>query len=180
LGLIGLLAVLPGCPLAPDSDNGHEKPTRLTYPRNTPEDTIRRQGQIWEQQRLPEYEEILHDQFEFYVLDLDANDYPWIVDGFWGRTDEIDMAKNMFDDNFSGAEQPVESISFQYDILGQRTTTDGDGNPIVEITANAVVTVLVGPSDGWISDTRFIFDVIEDPDEPGLYQIKRQQEVEKI
>jgi hypothetical protein len=180
LGLLGLLIVLPGCPLTPDETGGGGDDTRLTETRETPDGTIRRQGQIWAQRRYQEYTEILHDKFEFYIFEGDAIDFPWLEADFWTRTVELEMASNMFDENFSGDEPPVDQIKFDYNILIQRDTFDGDGNPIVEITADAIAEVLIGPHDGWSSDTRFVFDVVEDPDEPGLWQIKRQQEIEKL
>ena len=177
LGLFGLLVILPGCPLSPDSDDGGPPVDTRLPERNSIENTIERQSLIWRQKKLREYEEILHDQFVFYVRDDDAAQLPWVENGFWERTIELEIASNMFDANFSGAEQPVDSIEYSYNTLNERPLTDSQGNVIgATVTVDAVVQILVGPDTGWVADTRLEFDVVQDPNEPGLYQIIRQQE----
>ena len=177
LGLFGLLLVLPGCPFSPDGGTSNKQDTRFTAERNSIEGTIDWVAQAWTQKRLPEYEQVLHTDFEFFIRDDDAEQFPWVPDGSWGRTEELDIARNMFNENFSGEERPVDTIEFNYTITNTRNITDAQGQVIaVEVRCDADVKVLVASDTGWLSDTRFEFTVVEDPDEPGLYQIIEQRE----
>ena len=178
LALLGLLVSLSGCPLTPDDSSGPGDTTRFTARRNSPEGAIEWVAQAWAQKRLPEYQQVLHDEFEFFIRDDDAGEFPWMTGNSWGRTEELDIAKNMFDENFDGEEaRPVDTIEFEYRIINQRNLLDGNQNVIgVEITCDADVTVLVSADTGWLSNTRFIFEVVPDPDEAGLYQVWKQRE----
>lgn len=180
LALSALLLVLPGCPLSPDSDNGGGEPTRLDE-RNTIQGTLNRLAQVWEQKNYTELEKLLHDQYEYFIRDDDADEFPWLGEAdSWGRTTELGFAANMFDANFTGESPPVDSITWDFDILLQRDTVDNEGKPVTEVTTDAIIQVLTGPNDGWRSDTRFIFDIVADPQAPGLFQIKTQREVRKL
>jgi len=180
LSLIGLLVLLPGCPLSPDKDEGDPPPDSREIIRDSVDGALGRLAQVWVNQDLRGYEDILHTGFRFYIRDDEALDFPWLTTPYWGRTEELDFAANMFDANFSGENPPVQSIEWTFNILNKVATTDIDGEPVTEVTTDAVITVLTGPADGWSSDTRFIFDVIADPNQEGLFQIKRQQEVLKL
>lgn len=177
LGLAGLLVSLSGCPLTPDDSSTPPGGTRFTATRNSPEGAIEWVAQAWAQKRLPEYQEVLHDEFEFFIRSDDIDDFPWVPDGSWGRTEEIDIARNMFDENFSGEERPVDTIEFDYRIIDQRNLLDGNQQVIgVEITCDADVTVLVAADTGWLSNTRFVFEVVPDPGKPDLWQVWKQRE----
>lgn len=175
LGLASLLLLLPGCPLSPDSDDG-PPPTEIRLDRSTVRETINWVATVWSNKLYDEYEMVLHDEFEFYPKAVDASDLPWLEGQSWGRTVELAMAEHMFDPNYSnpGADA-VQTIDMDFSILNE--TPQGDNTTRVDCTAN--ILVMVGPQDGFLSDTRFIFDVVPDPDEPGLFQIRRQEEVER-
>lgn len=180
LALFALLIVLPGCPLSPDDESGGNQDTRLDD-RNTILGTLNRLAQVWEQKNYQELEKLLHDGYEYFIRDDDADEFPWLGEAdSWGRTTELGFAANMFDANFTGQNPPVESIAWDFQILLQRDTVDDQGNPVTEVTTDAIIEVLTGPNDGWRSDTRFIFDIVADPRAPGLYQIKTQREVRKL
>jgi hypothetical protein len=179
-GLVGLVLLLPGCPLSPDKDEDKRPIDTRPIERTSVEGALGRLAQVWVLKDFPGYEELLHPGFRFYVRDDEADEFPWLPNPFWGRTEELDFATNMFDPNFTGENPPVLSIEWTFEIVTSRVTTDIDGETVTEVQTDADITVLTGPSDGWRSDTRFMFDVIEDPDQPGLYQIKRQQEVLKL
>ncbi|HMB70941.1 MAG TPA: hypothetical protein VKU85_16620 [bacterium] len=179
--MLGLLLLLPGCPLSPDKDDGGGDPDDTReIPRDSVRGALARLEQVWEQKDFRGYEDLLHTGFRFYIRDDEASDFPWLPNPYWGRTEELDFASNMFDTNFTGENPPVQSIEWEFNVLNEVITTDVDGESVTEVTADAIITVLTGPSDGWRSDTRFIFDVIADPDEEGLFQIKRQAEVLKL
>lgn len=180
LALFGLLAYLPGCPLSPESDSGGPKEDTRLVERNTIDGTLQRLTQVWEQKLYREYELLLHTEFTFWILDEDAVALPWLPEPFWGRTEELDFASNMFDPNFTGANPPVQSIEWDFNVLNVRPTTDASGAPVTEVTTDASITVLSGPNDGFRSDTRFVFDIVKDPNNADLFQIKRQQEVLKL
>jgi hypothetical protein len=178
-GLLGLLVTFSGCPLTPDDSGGGSTDVRFTAQRNTIEGTLLWVAQSWEQKRFPEYQQVLHDQFEFFPRDDDLIDFPWLQGASWGRTDELDIARNMFDANYSGQERPVDTVEFKYTITDQRNVLDANQNVIgVEVRCDADVTVLIAADNGWFSDTRFVFLVVEDPRNPGLYQIKEQREIQ--
>lgn len=177
LGLIGVLVCVSGCPLTPDDSGPPDVETRFTAKRNTVLGTIEWVAQAWAQKRIQEYQQVLHDEFEFFIRDDDIDDFPWLPGDSWGRTEELDIAANMFNKDFSGTEQPVDTIEFEYTVLSQDNIYDVNQNVIgVAVTCDADVTVLVAADTGWLSRTRFIFEVVPDPDEPGLYQIWKQRE----
>jgi hypothetical protein len=168
---------MSGCPLTPDDSSGGDPGTRFTAKRNSPEGAIEWVAQAWAQKRLPEYYQVLHDEFEFFIRSDDVDDFPWLPGDSWGRTEELDIARNMFDESFDGEERPVDTIQFEYIIISQRPILDVNQNVIgTEITADADVTVLVAADTGWLSNTRFVFEVVPDPDEPDLFQIWKQRE----
>jgi hypothetical protein len=176
-GLLGLLLTFSGCPLTPDDSSGPPPDARFTAERTSIRGTLEWVAQAWAQKRYPEYQQVLHDEFEFFPRDDDLIDFPWIPGDSWARTDELEIARNMFDPNYTGDERPVDTIEFSYQVLSERDVPDGNGNVVVEVTCNADVTVLVATDLGWFSDTRFIFEIVADPHNPGLYQIKSQREV---
>jgi hypothetical protein len=179
LTLCGLVLFLPGCPLSPDDDPGDDPgPTNLREP-STPAYVVERLAQVWSFQIYDELAKLLHEGYRFYPLDTDADQMPWLVGDFWGRTDELNFASNMFDDNFSGAQPAVDSIDWTFSILSQRETTDATYGPVTEVTATAVITVLTAPDEGFSSDTKFIFLMIKGayPGQPSWYQILEQREV---
>jgi hypothetical protein len=174
MGLIGLVVAASGC------DDGTD-PSHYPIPdhnaRHTIEGTIEWFAQSWAQRRFPEYQEVLHDQFEFLVRDDEVNDFPWLPSSGWGRAIELEIARNMFDDNLVGQVRPVEMIDFQYRVIDQSNIEDAQQHVIaVEVTCDVNLSVLVSPNDGWHTDTRFVFEVVADPGYPGLYQIKKQRE----
>jgi hypothetical protein len=173
MGLAGLVIVGPGCILTPDSGD-EPSDTRIVNERNTVRGTILRQGEIWQKKRLTELEDILHPEFTFYIRDDDASDLPWVIDGFWYRNVELEIAANMFDPEFSGETQPVDTIEYTYRVLSDTPIAGGS-----LVTADADARVLVGPDTGWFSDTRFEFEVVPDPDQAGLFQIRLQREVRR-
>jgi hypothetical protein len=181
LSLVVLLLLLPGCPLSPDKEDKSPPVDTRPIERTSVDGALARLAQVWELKDYPGYEEILHTGFRFYILDEDAIDFPWLPEPFWGRTEELDFAGNMFDAEFSGESPPVLSINWEFKILTDpRQTTDADGETVLEVQTDATIEVLTGPTDGWRSDTRFVFDLIQDPQDARLFQIKRQQEVSKF
>ena len=79
----------------------------------------------------------------------------------------------MFDPDFSSPEaEPVQSIDMDLYVLS--TAEPGDGRVLVDCTST--VLVLVGPDDGFFSDTRFFFTLVSD----GKYlRIRRIEEIER-
>ncbi len=171
LGLVGMLVVVSGCPFSPDSGKDNDGDTRIP-PRTSVNGAIAQYAYVWTEQRLPEYEALLHDDFEFYpqVQDL----FPWMTEDSWARTEEIGMARNMFDDAFVSQENgnSIDSIDMDIEILSQTDTADG-----TVVLTHATAQVLWAENSGAFSDVRFEFLVVPDPDEAGQYQIKEQREL---
>jgi hypothetical protein len=175
LGLTSLLLFLPGCPLSPDDDPGEPPPDDIRLDRSSVDGAIEWVATVWSNKLYDEYEMVLHDQFEFFPKAVDAGDLAWMQGDSWGRTIELAMAEHMFDPNYSNPDaEAVQTIDMDFSILNR--TPRGD---TTTVDCTSVIQVMVGPNEGFISDTRFFFDVVPDPDEPGLYQILRQEEVER-
>jgi hypothetical protein len=175
LGLTSLLLFLPGCPLSPDSDDDPPE-VEIRLDRSSVDETINYVATVWSNKLYDEYEMVLHDQFEFFPRAVDAGDLPWMPGESWGRSIELAMAEHMFDPNYASPEaEAVQSIDMDFTILNR--TPQGGDTTRVDCTAN--ILVMVGPNEGFLSDTRFLFDVVPDPDEPGLFQVYRQEEIER-
>jgi hypothetical protein len=82
----------------------------------------------------------------------------------------------MFDPDFSGAQDPIDVIEINLTELSRRTLP---GN-IVEVTCTQQGRVLTDTNDGWSFDTRTLLEIVPDPDETGLFQIKKETEIEAV
>jgi hypothetical protein len=81
---------------------------------------------------------------------------------------------HMCDPHFVGANPPVQSIHAAYNLLSRQDTPPG----IHKLWADAVLTVLTGPMDGFSVDTRLVFTLAEQAD--GHLRIRTIREVEKL
>ena len=108
--------------------------------------------------------------FRYYIRDDDAEEFPWVSNGWWGYDDESGMLANMMNPDFSGAERPVDTIEMQYTITHQADLADG----LVSLRLDADIKVLVAPRTGWLSDTRFEFVLV--PGADGFYRIRSIRE----
>lgn len=179
VGLLALLLFLPGCPFSPTDDDGGDGGT--VPERKSVNGAIELYAYAWTNQRYDIYEQLLHPEFEYFPQNEDLIDFPWLQGDSWVRTDELQMAKNMFDDNYqpvadsTGATPAgtVDSIDMKITVTGQRDDPQGGGT-IVD--AQAIATVLYVDGNGARSEVRFEFLVVRDVDEPLLYQIREQRE----
>jgi len=169
LGASGCLFSPTPVPPGPCTGDDCRAPTRDTI-----DGVLRVYEFAWQQKRLPEYEQLLHARFEYFPQEDDVGDLPWLQGSSWGRTDELRMAANMFNPEFLSEEtgESVDSIEMTLTTTLERATPDG-----VEVTTDADIQVLWSASSGAFSRVRFVFLVVEDPDEPGLFQIRRQDEL---
>jgi hypothetical protein len=168
-----LFFVLPGCLSNPDDD---PVPVPPVIVRTSVDKTIEYFEYVWRHKMYTEYNDLLHDQFEFFPLERDATDFPWMTGSSWSRTQELDIAAHMFDPNFSGQENPIDSIEFDLTELSRRDL----GNSRTEVTCTQQGRVLTAQNDGWSFDTRVQLEIVPDPDEPGLFQIIRQTEIDAV
>jgi hypothetical protein len=118
------------------------------------------------------YEALLDAEFEFFPLDRDADDFPWLPGNSWPRTVEIEIIAHMFDPDFYGQENPVDAIEATMAILAQRPVGDGR----IEITTTMRGSVLTSSNDGWSFDTRLVFEVIP---RNGFLRILKITEIEQ-
>ena len=175
VGLIALLLVLPGCPLSPEGDNGGGGDGNDRIPERTSiRGAIDLYAYAWQRKELTLYQQLLHDEFEFVPYSEDGTDFSWIPEDGWGRTVELDIAAHMFDDAFASSEtgETIATIEMTLSIQDERTV-EGE----VLVTTAADILVLSPQSNGHRSDVRFVFTVVGDSDEPGKFQIKRQEEL---
>lgn len=111
--------------------------------------------------------------FEFCPRAMDVYSLPWLEGDCWDYEAEIAIITHMFDPNYSSPEaKPVQSIDMQVYILS--ITESGDGSTVVDCTTT--VLVMVGPRDGFLTDTRLLFTLVSD----GQYlRIQRIEEIER-
>jgi hypothetical protein len=174
LGLLVALVAFSGCPLSPDGDDGKEPVDPRVPERTSVQGAIELYQFAWAQQRYDLYEQLLHDSFEYFPRSDDIDDFPWLLEDSWGRTTELGMAANMFDDAFVSDDtgNSVDSIEMDLATQNERSVPEG-----VEVTTSADITVLWAENTGATSDVRFVFTVVPDPDEPGKFQLLKQSEL---
>jgi hypothetical protein len=139
-----------------------------------PSDVVNAHGAALAEKSFEAYVALLAADFRFYIYDGDAIDFPWLTEDYWLREVEAEMIGNMMDPDFSGDEPPVESMRADFRVL---RVEPGDGD-VIDVTADAIMEVLIGPYDGWSSDTRFVMKLAPDPD--GFLRIRSIQEIEKL
>jgi hypothetical protein len=136
-----------------DGGNGNGNGGAIT----TPEALLEAHEAAWNERDYVDYEALLDDEFEFYPLQEDANDFPWLEADSWGRTTELGMVNHMFDPNFTGGNGAVDLIEF--DAVEQSRETLANGR--IESTCTAHGRVMWTPTDGASFDTRLIFEFVE-------------------
>jgi hypothetical protein len=175
--IAALLAALAGVSACSEDDPaGPPPPPPLEGERDSVEETIQYLSLVWRHKLYAEYEEVLHDEYEFFPLERDAEDFPWLEGSSWPKTVELGIAQNMFDPNFSGQLNPIDVIEITLTELSRRALP---GN-IVEVTCTQQGRVLTDTNDGWSFDTRIVLEIVPDPDQPGLFQIKKQTEIDAV
>jgi hypothetical protein len=131
-----------------------------------------------DQQDYALYEKLLHPDFEYFPQSEDLTDFPWLTGGdSWGRTDELQMIKNMFDDNFTPDDPSagtVSSIDAAITVTGQQTLPDG--TRVVMTRANIVVMYPSG--SGARCDVRFEVRLLTGTD--GFLRIRSIRELPRI
>lgn len=167
-GLVSI-AILTGCPLTPPPD----PPEPTVLPRDSVDHAIEAYALAWTNKRLPDYQELLHANFEYFPQTRDLVEFPWLAGApSWGRTEELGMAGNMFDEDFVGTTgQSIDSITMDLDIERETQVEGG-----VQVLVHADAQVLWLEHSGLRSEVRFEFLVVPDSDEPGLFQIREQRE----
>lgn len=171
-----LASILPGCIFSPGDPvprGCRDDDCRIPVPVSI-ERTIELYAFAWEERRLDLYDPLLHDAFEYFPQQEDIADLPWMQGTSWGRTDELRMAEHMFDPEFlsESTNESVDSIEMELTLADERVTPDG-----VEVTVDADIRVLWAASSGAFSNVRFVFLVVPNPNEPGRFQIRRQDEL---
>jgi hypothetical protein len=129
---------------------------------------------VWKHKLFNEYDVVLHDEYEFFPLERDAEDFPWLTEPSWPKTVEVEIARHMFDPNFSGENNPIDSIEMTLTELSRRDLGAGR----TEVVCIQRGEVLTEENNGWSFDTRLQIEIVPDPDEPGLFQVIRQTEID--
>lgn len=119
------------------------------------------------------YEALLDANFEFFPLEWDATDFPWMTGESWPRATELEIIGNMFNPNFAGYENPVDVIEMNLTILSQRAL----GNGGTELTCTQQGRVLTVGNDGWSLDTRVIVELVP---RNGFLRITKFTEVDAV
>jgi hypothetical protein len=135
-----------------------------------PQSVIEAYTQVWNEQDYGALERLLDNQYEFYPLPEDADNIPWMVGDSWGRTSELGLAFNMFDDGYT---QGVGSIA----LIDVETTTESvqpQDSGAFEVQCIMNGRVLWTKSDGWIFHSRLIFELAP---RNGILRVREIREV---
>ena len=177
VGLVAVVLLSPGCIFSPDSSNG-TGPGPTTVPlRNSVQGAIDLYAYVWTNKDYDRYQQVLNNDFEYFPQTVDLHDFPWLTGDSWGRTEELQMAHNMFNPDFQPSDPhagSIDSIKMTLQVLSQEDDPQRGG---VVVTTHAQVQVLYDASNGASADVRFEFLVVPDPAGGGLYQIKQQKEL---
>jgi hypothetical protein len=175
-GLLLSVLLAPGCIFSPKSGGDPGGPTVI--PKNdSVGGAIDLYKYVWSNKDYENYQLLLHDGFQYYPQTTDLQDFPWLTADWWGRTDELGMARNMFNPDFQPADPhagAIQSITMTIDSITQQDDPQEGGTLV---TAHAVAQVMYNATTGAKSDVRFEFLIVPDPNNAGLYQIKRQKEL---
>ncbi len=124
----------------------------------------------WNEQNYEALEALLDDDFEFCPTNEDAGDFPWMEENCWPRTLELGMAFNMFNDDFTGGEQPVDLIEISLTV--QDTKANDAGN--IEVACVSTGRIMWNATDGKSFDTRLIFELVS---REGFLRIRKILEI---
>jgi hypothetical protein len=176
-GLVSLVLLSPGCIFSPQDSSGGPGPGPTVPLRNSVQGAIDLYAYVWTSKDYDRYQQLLHNDFEYFPQTVDLQDLHWLTGDSWGRTEELQMAHNMFNPDFQPADPhagSIDSIKMQLQVLSQENDPQRGG---VVVTTHATAQVLYDASNGASSDVRFEFLVVPDPAGGGLYQIKQQKEL---
>ncbi len=177
IAVLSLGLVSSGCLFSPDSDDGDGGggDDRLVE-RDSIDNTLTYLEQVWVRKLYERYEEVLHDTYEFFPLEEDADDFPWLEGSSWGRTAELGMAFNMFDPNYTQGNGAVDLIELDLARQSEPLLVDA-ATQRYRVICTQLGRVMWTASDGASFDTRVEIELIPDPDQPGLWQMVRQEEI---
>jgi len=156
----------PATPLLPPPD---EIETDLT----DPSAVIASHAEALTKKDFIAYEALLDDSFEFYPLERDAEDFPWLEGSSWSIVAELTIIGHMFDPNFVGEETAVHAIDAELTVLTQQPLDGGR----TELTCTMRGQVLTAANDGWRFDTRMLFELVP---RDGYLRILKMTEVEAV
>jgi hypothetical protein len=168
-----LLVVLPGCSSNSPGPDTPDPELPIEMQRTSIAKTIEYLVLAWRHGLYPQYENVLHDQFEFIPLEEDAADFPWMTGSSWSKTEELGIAQHMFDPNFSAENPPIHAIEIDLTEISRREIAPNH----IEVNCTQQGRVLTAANDGWSFDTRVLIEIVPDPEEPGLFQVIKQTEV---
>ncbi|MFN8178508.1 MAG: hypothetical protein U0167_11275 [bacterium] len=179
-GLIALLLLSPGCIFSPESGNNHKDPTAVPKA-NSVQGAIDLYAWVWTNKDYDRYQQLLHDEFEYFPQSEDLSQFPWLVGSSWGKTEELQMARNMFNPDFQPPPPPSGPAAGSIDTIKMTVTVTNQVNDPqrggVVVSTHAVAQVMYDSSNGASSDVRFEFLVVPDPHNGGLYQVREQREL---
>lgn len=110
--VIAAVTLIGGCGIfSPDEpgDDGPIVPSDPWVPATTTAQFITNFERAWEERDLERYDELLAENFIFYVWSQDLDE---VGVGFWDRAEEMDTARQMFGTPDSDPSLTVESIEF--------------------------------------------------------------------
>jgi len=153
----------------PQAPNPDEIATDLTDPAQV----IEAHEKALAKKNLAAYEALLDSDFEFFPLERDAEDFPWMTGESWPRSEELGIIGNMFDPNFAGDENPVDVIEIELTIISQRALASGG----TELICTQRGRILTAANNGWSFDTRVIVELVP---RDGFLRIAKMTEIDAV
>jgi hypothetical protein len=167
-GAIATLLVLSACGDSSTEPNQNDIETNLQDP-NAVIESFEKAHRFRD---FGAYSALLDEEFQFVPLERDVDDIPWVVDGAWGRTEELEIMGHMFDPIFSGQENPIDAI--ECDLTPTTTSTLENENQML-IRCSMQGLVLTNANDGWSFDTWIEMTLIQ---RGPYWRIRRIAEVD--
>lgn len=131
-------------------------------------------AQALEEGSLEAVTRLLSPDFEYFIRDDDADQFPWLPPGTgWTHDVEMNILGNMMDPDFISPEtqNPVLEIHMQLDVTSSQDLGDG----AIELTTNMDAVVVWAAGTGASTNGRLTIVLV--PDDKGFYRIRSQREL---
>ena len=166
--LAAWMAVLVGLGCSPIADPGGGGPGPIS--RDTPDHLLNWLAVSYQEKNGDDYEEALHDQFQF-VFTKDVADTLGLPDGepWWGKTKDVASTKKMF------ADTKVTDVSMRYESVGHWTAEtevreDSTYNVVYTRVQPEIKVTIEKPGEEptvyWVNNSWLDINVIKDPNYP--------------
>ncbi|MFN8178374.1 MAG: hypothetical protein U0167_10605 [bacterium] len=109
---------------------------------------------------LEDYASLLDGSFQYFPQPQDLSDLPWMTGSSWGRSDELEMIRHMFDPSYEpmGSHAgSIDSIHATFQVLHVQPDSILGGT---QVSTSAVLQVMYDASSGAAANVRFDFHLV--------------------